>query len=343
MEARTYLAVDLKSFYASVECVERGLDPMTTNLVVADLTRTEKTICLAVTPALKAYGIPGRARLFEVIQKVREINAQRRSGSQPRLSGSSSNDLELRANPALELDYIVAPPRMARYMEWSARIYQVYLRHVAPEDIHPYSIDEVFMDITPYLQTTGLAPWEFAKRVVKDVLDTTGITATAGIGPNLYLCKAALDIVSKHIRPDKDGVRIARLNELSYRQLLWSHRPITDFWRVGRGMAKRLAEHGIYTMGDIARCSLGGPGDLHNEDLLYKLFGINAELLIDHAWGWEPCTISDIKPIGRNPTALDQVRSSNAHTVPEKARIVIREMADALAWSWWKRGLQRIS
>ena len=325
MEARTYLAVDLKSFYASVECVERGLDPMTTNLVVADLTRTEKTICLAVTPALKAYGIPGRARLFEVIQKVREINAQRRQRVPSHVfSGSSSNDLELRANPALELDYIVAPPRMARYMEWSARIYQVYLRHVAPEDIHPYSIDEVFMDITPYLQTTGLAPWEFAKRVVKDVLDTTGITATAGIGPNLYLCKAALDIVSKHIRPDKDGVRIARLNELSYRQLLWSHRPITDFWRVGPGYAKRLAEHGIYTMGDIARCSLGGPGDLHN-------------------WGWEPCTISDIKAYRPESNSIGSGQVLQCPYSAEKARIVIREMADTLALELVERDLQQIS
>ena len=340
MEARTYLAVDLKSFYASVECVERGLDPMTTNLVVADLTRTEKTICLAVTPALKAYGIPGRARLFEVIQKVREINAHRRQRAPGHVfSGASSNDLELRAAPSLELDYIVAPPRMARYMEWSARIYQVYLRHVAPEDIHPYSIDEVFMDITPYLQTTGLAPWEFAKRVVKDVLDTTGITATAGIGPNLYLCKAALDIVSKHIRPDKDGVRIARLNELSYRQLLWSHRPITDFWRVGPGYAKRLAEHGIYTMGDIARCSLGGPGDLHNEDLLYKLFGINAELLIDHAWGWEPCTISDIKAYRPESNSIGSGQVLQCPYSAEKARIVIREMADALALELVEKGL----
>ena len=421
---------------------------MTTNLVVADLTRTEKTICLAVTPALKAYGILGRARLFEVIQKVREINAQRRQRVPSHVfSGSSSNDLELRANPALELDYIVAPPRMARYMEWSARIYQVYLRHVAPEDIHPYSIDEVFMDITPYLQTTGLAPWEFAKRVVKDVLDTTGITATAGIGPNLYLCKVALDIVSKHIRPDKDGVRIARLNELSYRQLLWSHRPITDFWRVGPGYAKRLAEHGIYTMGDIApylqptglapwefakrvvkdvldttgitatagigpnlylckvaldivskhirpdkdgvriarlnelsyrqllwshrpitdfwrvgpgyakrlaehgiytmgdiaRCSLGGPGDLHNEDLLYKLFGINAELLIDHAWGWEPCTISDIKAYRPESNSIGSGQVLQCPYSAEKARIVIREMADTLALELVERDLQQIS
>ena len=313
---------------------------MTTNLVVADLTRTEKTICLAVTPALKAYGILGRARLFEVIQKVREINAQRRQRVPSHVfSGSSSNDLELRANPALELDYIVAPPRMARYMEWSARIYQVYLRHVAPEDIHPYSIGEVFMDITPYLQTTGLAPWEFAKRVVKDVLDTTGITATAGIGPNLYLCKAALDIVSKHIRPDKDGVRIARLNELSYRQLLWSHRPITDFWRVGPGYAKRLAEHGIYTMGDIARCSLGGPGDLHNEDLLYKLFGINAELLIDHAWGWEPCTIADVKAYKPENKSIVSGQVLQCPYDFEKARLVVREMADALALDLVDKGL----
>ena len=317
---------------------------MTTNLVVADLTRTEKTICLAVTPALKAYGILGRARLFEVIQKVREINAQRRQRVPSHVfSGSSSNDLELRANPALELDYIVAPPRMARYMEWSARIYQVYLRHVAPEDIHPYSIDEVFMDIAPYLQPTGLAPWEFAKRVVKDVLDTTGITATAGIGPRRSLCNVARDIVSKHIRPDKDGVRIARLNELSYRQLLWSHRPITDFWRVGPGYAKRLAEHGIYTMGDIARCSLGGPGDLHNEDLLYKLFGINAELLIDHAWGWEPCTISDIKAYRPESNSIGSGQVLQCPYSAEKARIVIREMADTLALELVERDLQQIS
>lgn len=258
MEEKTYLAVDLKSFYASVECLERGLDPLTTNLVVADRSRTEKTICLAVTPSLKAYGIPGRARLFEVVQKVREVNAQRgRSAPGHVLSGSSSSAPELAAHPELELDYIVAPPRMALYMEWSARIYAVYLNHVAPEDIHPYSIDEVFMDVTAYLKTSGLTAREFAKRVVQDVLKTTGVTATAGIGPNLYLCKVALDIVSKHIRPDEDGVRIARLSEQSYRRLLWDHRPITDFWRVGPGYARKLAEHGMYTMGDVALCSVG--------------------------------------------------------------------------------------
>ena len=344
MAKKVYVAIDLKSFYASAECVARGLDPLHTNLVVADAARTEKTICLAVSPSLKGYGISGRARLFEVVQKVAAVNEQRqRAYPQHRLYAREYDDRLIRSDPSLALDYIVAPPRMARYMEWSARIYQVYLRHVAPEDIHPYSIDEVFMDITPYLQTTGLAPWEFAKRVVKDVLDTTGITATAGIGPNLYLCKAALDIVSKHIRPDKDGVRIARLNELSYRQLLWSHRPITDFWRVGPGYAKRLAEHGIYTMGDIARCSLGGPGDLHNEDLLYKLFGINAELLIDHAWGWEPCTISDIKAYRSESNSLGSGQVLQCPYSAEKARIVIREMADTLALELVERDLQQIS
>ena len=326
MEARTYLAVDLKSFYASVECVERGAGPH------------DHQPCGSRSDPHGENHLSGRHACAESVWNPG-------AGPAPGhvFSGASSNDLELRADPALELDYIVAPPRMARYMEWSARIYQVYLRHVAPEDIHPYSIGEVFMDITPYLQTTGLAPWEFAKRVVKDVLDTTGITATAGIGPNLYLCKAALDIVSKHIRPDKDGVRIARLNELSYRQLLWSHRPITDFWRVGPGYAKRLAEHGIYTMGDIARCSLGGPGDLHNEDLLYKLFGINAELLIDHAWGWEPCTISDIKAYRPESNSIGSGQVLQCPYSAEKARIVIREMADTLALELVERDLQQIS
>ena len=344
MKERAYIAIDLKSFFASVECRERGLDPLDTNLVVADESRTDKTICLAITPTLKRCGLSGRGRLFEVRQRVREANALRqRSAPGRKLEGTSHFFSELQANPSLAMDFIIAPPRMAYYMAYSSRIYQIYLKYVAPEDIVVYSIDEVFMDIAPYLQPTGLAPWEFAKRVVKDVLDTTGITATAGIGPNLYLCKVALDIVSKHIRPDKDGVRIARLNELSYRQLLWSHRPITDFWRVGPGYAKRLAEHGIYTMGDIARCSLGGPGDLHNEDLLYKLFGINAELLIDHAWGWEPCTISDIKAYRPESNSIGSGQVLQCPYSAEKARIVIREMADTLALELVERDLQQIS
>ena len=268
-----YIAIDLKSFYASVECVERGLDPLTTNLVVADESRTEKTICLAVSPSLKAYGISGRARLFEVVQKANEIKAA----------------------TGKKIDYIVAKPRMAYYMEYSTKIYNIYLRYIAPEDIHVYSVDEVFIDVTSYLKTYEKTPRELAMMLIMDVLKETGITATAGIGTNLYLCKVAMDIVAKHIKPDKDGVRIAELNEISYRRILWGHKPITDFWRVGRGYAKRLAGCGIYTMGDVARCSIGKAGDFYNEELLYKLFGINAELLIDHAWGYEPCTIADIK------------------------------------------------
>ena len=296
MSERTYIAIDLKSFYASVECVERGLDPMTTNLVVADKSRTEKTICLAVSPSLKAYGIPGRARLFQVVQKVREVNARRRQavpGHQ--FTGSSCQDPELQKDPHLELDYITAPPQMAKYMEISGKIYQIYLKYIAPEDIHVYSIDEVFMDVTDYLETYKTSAPELARRMILDVLQTIGITAAAGIGTNLYLCKIAMDIVAKHIPADENGVRIARLDEMSYRRLLWSHRPLTDFWRVGKGYAKKLEAHGLYTMGDIARCSLGKPGDYYNEELLYDLFGVNAELLIDHAWGWEPCTIKDIK------------------------------------------------
>ena len=293
---RTYIAIDLKSFYASVECIDRGLDPMTTNLVVADESRTEKTICLAVSPSLKAHGIPGRARLFEVVQKVREVNAWRQLSAPGRsFQGSSWDDTKLKDHPELSIDYLVAKPRMALYMEYSTRIYQIYLNHVAPEDIHVYSIDEVFIDATAYLRTYGLTAREFAMRIVLDVLNTTGITATAGIGTNLYLCKVAMDIVAKHIPADRNGVRIAELDEISYRRTLWDHKPLTDFWRIGRGYAKKLAEHGLYTMGDVARCSLGEPNAFHNEELLYKLFGINAELLIDHAWGWEPCTISDIR------------------------------------------------
>lgn len=278
MGERVYIAADLKSFYASVECVERGLDPLTTNLVVADLSRTEKTICLAVSPSLKAYGVSGRARLFEVVQRVKEVNAQRQSRAPGRkLTGASYDAPALAASPELAVDYIVAPPRMALYMERSTQIYNVYLKYIAPEDLHVYSIDEVMMDVTGYLPLYGLTARELAIRMILDVLRTTGITATAGIGTNLYLCKIAMDIEAKHIPPDKNGVRIAELDEMSYRRSLWSHRPLTDFWRVGRGYAKKLEAHGLYTMGDIARCSLT------DEDLLYKLFGVNAELLILYA------------------------------------------------------------
>ena len=284
MEKHIYIAIDLKSFYASVECAERKLDPLTTNLVVADASRTEKTICLAVSPSLKAYGIPGRARLFEVIQKIREVNARRKyNAPRHRLTGASCDDAELKKSSSLAIDYITAPPRMALYMEYSTRIYQIYLKYIAPEDIHIYSIDEVFMDVTPYLDTYRLSPQELAMKIILDVLHATGITATAGIGTNLYLCKIAMDIQAKHVDADENGVRIASLDEMSYRRNLWSHRPLTDFWRVGRGYAKKLEEHGLFTMGDIARCSVSQEGPYHNEELLYKLFGVNAELLIDHA------------------------------------------------------------
>lgn len=290
MSAHTYLAIDLKSFYASVECRERGLDPLDTNLVVADERRTDKTICLAVTPSLKSYGISGRGRLFEVRQRVREANIGRRHDAPGhQLSGSSSSFSELQSNPSLAVDFIIAPPRMAYYMEYSNRIYSIYMKYVAPEDIVVYSIDEVFMDVTGYLNTYGLTAHELAMKIILDVLNTTGITATAGIGTNLFLCKVAMDIVAKHIPADRNGVRIAVLDEMSFRRRLWSHQPITDFWRVGRGYAKKLEQHGMFTMGDVALCSE------RDEELLYRLFGKNAELLIDHAWGWEPCTIEAIK------------------------------------------------
>ena len=287
---RTYIAIDLKSFYASVECMQRDLDPMTTNLVVADKSRTEKTICLAVSPALKQYGISGRARLFEVVQQVKQANTLRQRKAPGRtFTGASHDDTELKAHPELAIDYVVAPPQMAKYMKTSTEIYNVYLKYVAPEDIHVYSIDEVFIGATHYLSTYKLTPREFAMKIILDVLATTGITATAGIGTNLYLCKVAMDIVAKHIPADRNGVRIAELDEMSYRRSLWSHRPLTDFWRIGKGYSKKLEEHGMFTMGDVARQSV------RDEGLLYKLFGVNAELLIDHAWGWEPCTIADIK------------------------------------------------
>lgn len=340
MKSRTYIAIDLKSFYASVECMERGLDPLTTNLVVADLSRTEKTICLAVSPSLKSYGIPGRARLFEVVQKVKEVNAKRQSATPGRkLTGASSSAPELKANPSLAVDYIVAPPQMARYMKSSTEIYQVYLKYIAPEDIHVYSIDEVFIDVTNYLDTYGLTPREMAMKMILDVLETTGITATAGIGTNLYLCKIAMDIGAKHIQPDKNGVRIAELDEMSYRRSLWTHRPLTDFWRVGRGYAKKLEAHGLYTMGDIARCSTGKPGDYYNEELLYQLFGINAELLIDHAWGWEPCTIADIKAYKPDSNSIGSGQVLQYPYANDKAKLVVREMADLLALDLVDKGL----
>lgn len=331
MKNRAYIAIDLKSFYASVECVERGLDPLTTNLVVADPSRTEKTICLAVSPSLKAYGIPGRPRLFEVVQKVRQINSKRLSKAPGRVfSGTSFHDTELRSSPQISLDYIVAPPRMAKYIDYSTQIYKVYLKYIAPEDIHVYSIDEVFIDATNYLNTQKLSAREFAMNIILDVLETTGITATAGIGTNLYLSKIAMDIGAKHIPEDKNGVRIAELDEMSYRRLLWSHRPLTDFWRVGKGYAKKLEANGLYTMGDIARCSLGKPSDFHNEGLLYKLFGVNAELLIDHAWGWEPCTIADIKAYKPSSKSLGSGQVLQSPYSFKKAKLVVREMTELL-------------
>ena len=340
MDGRTYIAIDLKSFYASVECMERGLDPMTTNLVVADKSRTEKTICLAVSPSLKACGIPGRPRLFEVVQKVREVNAQRRLNAPGhKLTGASCQASELEKDPALALDYVVAPPQMARYMKISSEIYEVYLKYIAPEDIHVYSIDEVFIDATSYLGTYKMTARELAVKMIRDVLDTVGITATAGIGPNLYLCKVAMDIEAKHIPADENGVRIAELDEMSYRRLLWSHRPLTDFWRVGRGYARKLEERGLFTMGDIARCSLGKPTDYYNEDLLYNMFGVNAELLIDHAWGWEPCTIADIKAYKPQSSSVGSGQVLQSPYPFEKARLAAREMADMLALDLVDKGL----
>lgn len=338
--SKTYISIDLKSFYASVECMERGLDPLNTNLVVADASRTQKTICLAVSPSLKAYGIPGRARLFEVEQKVKEANARRQTRAPKNiLDGKSVFATELNENPNLAIDYIAAKPRMALYMSKSTQIYDVYLRYIAPEDIYAYSVDEVFIDASGYLKTYGLNTHDFARLLVREVFKETGITATAGIGPNLYLCKIAMDIGAKHTEADADGVRIAELDEFSYRRLLWDHRPITDFWRVGRGYAKKLAKKSIFTMGDIARCSLGTSSDYYNEDLLYKMFGVNAELLIDHAWGYEPCTLAEVKSYRpqRKSLVSGQVLQ-NAYTY-EKTRIVVREMMELLALDLVDKGL----
>ena len=335
-----YLCMDLKSFYASVECVDRGLNPLTTNLVVADPSRTEKTICLAVSPSLKAYEIPGRARLFEVIEQVRRANAKRRSlAPGGRFTGASAQADELAKHPEYQIDYLIAPPRMARYMEMSTKIYELYLKYAAPEDIHVYSIDEVFIDLTNYLQAAGCTAREYAKKIMKEIFAKSGITATAGIGTNLYLAKIAMDIEAKHIPADEDGARIAMLDEISYRRKLWTHQPITDFWRVGRGYAAKLKEHGMLTMGDVARCSIGKPGDYHNEELLYRLFGINAELLIDHAWGYEPCRMEHIKAYKPENNSVGSGQVLHCPYTAQKTRLVVKEMADQLSLQLVDQGL----
>ena len=335
-----YIAIDLKSFYASVECVERGLDPLETNLVVADKTRTDGTICLAVSPPLKARGIPGRPRLFEVVQKVSELNERRRIRSRADvLERSSCRDSDIRNDPLCAISYIVAPPRMALYLRYSARVYGVYLRYVAPEDIHVYSVDEVFIDATHYLSLHATTARGLAMRMIREVLRETGVTATAGIGPNLYLAKVAMDIVAKRSAPDADGVRIAELSERTYRERLWTHRPLSDFWRIGRGYERKLEENGLYTMGDIARCSLGRPGERRSEELLYRLFGVNAELLIDHAWGWEPTRIADIRAYRPSSSSVGSSQLLPRPYSREQARIVAAEMSDALAIELVDRGL----
>ncbi len=339
---KQYLCIDLKSFYASVECVERGLDPLTTNLVVADISRTEKTICLAVSPSLKKHGVPGRPRLFDVISKIKQANLERlRKAKDHTFRGASADDRALQADPSLAIDYIVAPPRMAHYMEYSAKIYGIYLRYVAPEDIFAYSIDEVFMDVTAYLRMCECTAHEYAIQILRDVVAETGITATAGIGSNLYLAKIAMDITAKRMQPDKDGVRIASLDEYSYRKTLWEHRPLTDFWRVGKGISQKLEANGLYTMGDVAKCSLEPWG----EDRLYKLFGVNAELLIDHAWGWESCSMQEIKSYRPAAKSLGSGQVLQHPYTGVEARVVVREMAEQLAYDLVKKNLvtQRIS
>lgn len=327
MKKTCFIAIDLKSFYASVECVERGLDPLTTNLVVADESRTEKTICLAATPAIKSYGVPGRARLFEVVQKIKAANSIRRFyAPSKQLTGTSHDATELANNPNLAIDYIVAPPRMAFYMDYSARIYKVYLRYIAPQDIHTYSIDEVFINAAPYLGTYKMTAHDLGMKLVREVLKETGITATAGIGTNLYLAKIAMDIVAKHMPPDQDGVRIAALDEMSYRRKLWAHTPLTDFWRVGKGYAEKLANMGLYSMGDIARRSL----DAQGEKELYRFFGVNAELLIDHAWGYEPCTMEAIKAYRPASTSVSNGQVLHCPYTNEQARLIVWEMADQM-------------
>ena len=340
MQQKYYAAIDLKSFYASVECIQRGLDPLTTNLLVADASRTEKTICLAVSPSLKSYGIPGRARLFEAVQQVGLANALRRAkapGGQFR--GKSWDAEELNRDPTLQIDYITAPPRMSLYMQTSTKIYEIYLQYVAPEDMHVYSVDEVFLDITPYLKTSGLTPYAFVRQIIRDVVQQTGITATAGIGTNLYLSKIAMDIVAKHEPADAYGVRIAQMDEMGYRRLLWDHRPLTDFWRVGPGYARKLEKVGLHTMGDVARCSLGGPDDFHNEELLFRLFGVAAVLLIDHAWGVEPCTIADIKAYRPESNSISSGQVLTCPYPADKAKLVMREMTDLLVLDLVDKGL----
>ena len=338
---RSYLCIDLKSFYASVECRQRGLDPMTTLLAVADESRTEKTICLAVSPALKAYGISGRARLFEAIQQVKQANAQRRQQAPGRrFLGKASDALRLAADPSLEIDFIVARPQMGRYMEVSSHIYNVYLRYIAPEDIHVYSIDEVFIDLTGYLKTYHATPRQLAEKLVQAVFQETGITATAGLGTNLYLAKVAMDIVAKKMPPDPHGCRIAELDEISYRRQLWEHQPLTDFWRIGRGYARKLEKYGMKTMGDIALCSVGAPTDYYNEDLLYKLFGINAELLIDHAWGWEPCTLRHIRQYKPESSSISSGQVLSCPYTAGKARLIVEEMLDLMALDLVEKKLQ---
>ena len=333
-EQRIYIAIDLKSFYASVECNERGLDPLTTNLVVADNSRTDKTVCLAVTPSLKQYGISGRARLFEVIQKVREVNAHRKlKAPNYKFTGSSYDDNALKKNPDLELTYIVAPPRMKYYMDYSTKIYNIYLKWFSADDIYVYSIDEVFIDVTHYLKTYNMRASELITKVIQDVYENTGITATGGMGTNLYLAKVAMDIVAKHTEANENGVRIAGLNEAHYRKLLWNHTPITDFWRVGKGTATRLAKHGILTMGDIARISI------NNEELLYKLFGINAELLIDHAWGWEPVMIKDIKAYRPASNSLSSGQVLHTPYNYENTKLIVKEMTELLTLDLVKKNL----
>ena len=326
MSERTYIAIDLKSFYASVECIERRLNPLTTNLIVADPSRTEKTICLAVSPSLKAYGIGGRARVFEVLQRLKEVNNERRNNSpNHRLNGISTSDIDLHKHPDWEVDFITAVPRMAYYIDYSTRIYKIYLKFIAPEDIYTYSIDEVFIDATQYLKSYKMTAHELARKMIATVQQYTGITATAGIGTNMYLCKVAMDIMAKRQPADRDGVRIAELDEMTYRRQLWDHKPLTDFWRVGRGIAQRLAQYGIDTMGKIARCSV------QNEELLYRLFGVNAELLIDHAWGWEPCTIDLVKAYRPESNSFSNGQVLSTPYPVKKARVVMLEMADAMS------------
>lgn len=337
---KQYAAIDLKSFYASVECTERGFDPLDANLVVADESRTDKTICLAVSPALKAHGISGRARLFEAKQRIREVNAERRMNAPNHtFTGKSIYASELERDPSLELDYVVATPRMHYYMNYSRKIVEIYLRYISPEDLLVYSIDEVFIDVTPYLLRYRMNAHDFVMMLVRQVMEETRITATAGIGTNMYLAKIAMDIVAKHMPADKDGVRIAELDETGYREALWCHTPLTDFWRIGHGIANKLEANGLHTMGDVARCSLGKPGEYYNEDLLYRLFGINAELLIDHAWGWEPTEIKDCKSYVPETKSLSQGQVLSRPYRAEEGRVVVQEMADQLSMDLVRKGL----